>query len=63
MAEFVIVWNLDVDRAFYEEINERLLHHPEFGNSNCLFQRTYKQTVQIIIKPLLGIWMRLALLM
>ncbi len=52
--EFVIVTESDADRAFYQEINERLLRHkPESGIPNCLFLNAQnKQTVQIIIKPL-----------
>lgn len=52
--EFVIVTESDADRAFYEEINERLLRHkPELGISNCLFIHAQnKQTVKTIIKPL-----------
>jgi hypothetical protein len=52
--EFVIVTESDADRAFYQEINERLLRHkPELGIPNCLFLNAQnKQTVQIIIKPL-----------
>ena len=52
--EFVIVTEADGDRAFYQEINERLLRYkPELGIPNCLFLNAQnKQTVQIIIKPL-----------
>jgi len=52
--EFVIVTESDTDRAFYQEINERLLRYkPDFGIPNCLFLNAQnKQTVQIIIKPL-----------
>lgn len=52
--EFVIVTESDADRAFYQEINERLLRYkPELGIPNCLFLNAQnKQTVQIIIKPL-----------
>jgi hypothetical protein len=52
--EFVVVTESDADRAFYQEINERLLRYkPEFGIPNCLFINAQnKQTVQIIIKPL-----------
>lgn len=36
--EFVIVTESDADRAFYQEINERLLRFkPEWGIPNCLF--------------------------
>jgi AAA domain, putative AbiEii toxin, Type IV TA system len=52
--EFVVVTESDADRAFYQEINERLLRYkPELGIPNCLFLNAQnKQTVQIIIKPL-----------
>ncbi|CAN1210476.1 AAA+ ATPase domain-containing protein [Tumidithrix helvetica PCC 7403] len=52
--EFVVVTESDSDRAFYQEINERLLSHkPELGIPNCLFLNAQnKQTVHIIIKPL-----------
>lgn len=52
--EFVIVTESDADRAFYQEINERLLRYkPELGISNCLFIHAQnKQTVKTIIKPL-----------
>jgi ABC-type cobalamin/Fe3+-siderophores transport system ATPase subunit len=52
--EFVVVTESDSDRAFYQEINERLLQYkPEFGIPNCLFINAQnKQTVKTIIKPL-----------
>lgn len=52
--EFVIVTEGDADRAFYQEINDRLLKHSEGkGISNCLFLHAQnKQTVKTIIKPL-----------
>ncbi|MCH7501661.1 MAG: AAA family ATPase [Nitrospinae bacterium] len=52
--EFVVVTESDTDRAFYQEINERLLlFKPEFGIPNCLFLNAQnKQTVRTIIKPL-----------
>lgn len=52
--ESVIVTESDADRAFYQEINERLLRFkPEFGIPNCLFINAQnKQTVQTIIRPL-----------
>jgi hypothetical protein len=52
--EFVVVTESDADRAFYQEINERLLQYkPELGIPNCLFLNAQnKQTVQIILKPL-----------
>jgi hypothetical protein len=52
--EAVIVCEADSDRAFYQEINERLL--AEFDNrgmNNCLFINAQnKQTVWDIVKPL-----------
>jgi predicted ATPase len=52
--EYVIVTEADSDRAFYQEINERLLaDKPARGISNCLFLNAQnKQTVHEIIKPL-----------
>lgn len=52
--EFVIVTESDADRAFYQEINDRLLKYkPEWGIPNCLFLNAQnKQTVRTIIKPL-----------
>ena len=52
--EFVVVTESDADRAFYQEINERLLRFtPELGIPNCLFINAQnKQTVQTIIRPL-----------
>lgn len=52
--ESVIVTESDADRAFYQEINERLLRfRPELGIPNCLFINAQnKQTVQTIIRPL-----------
>ncbi|MEG4967333.1 AAA family ATPase [Microcoleus sp. B6-A1] len=52
--EFVVVTESDADRAFYQEINERLLRYqPELGIANCLFINAQnKQTVKTIIKPL-----------
>lgn len=52
--EFVIVTESDADRAFYQEINDRLLQFkPEWGIPNCLFINAQnKQTVQTIIRPL-----------
>lgn len=50
--EFVIVTESDADRAFYQEINERLLAAGT-GIPNCLFLNAQnKQTVKTIIKPL-----------
>jgi len=52
--EFVIVTESDTDRAFYQEINERLLRFsPENGIPNCLFINAQnKQTIQTILRPL-----------
>jgi len=52
--EFVVVTESDADRAFYQEINERLLtFKPEWGIPNCLFINAQnKQTVHVIAKPL-----------
>lgn len=52
--EFVVITESDADRAFYQEINERLLEFsPDRGIPNCLFINAQnKQTVQTIIKPL-----------
>lgn len=52
--EAVIVTESDADRAFYQEINDRLLKFsPDKGINNCLFINAQnKQTVHHIIKPL-----------
>lgn len=52
--EFVVVTESDADRAFYQEVNERLLRSkPEWGIPNCLFINAQnKQTVHTIIRPL-----------
>lgn len=52
--EFVVVTEADADRAFYEEINERLLRlRPEWGIPNCLFLNTQgKHSVHTILTPL-----------
>jgi hypothetical protein len=52
--EFVVVTESDADRAFYQEINERLLRFkPDWGIPNCLFINAQnKQTVHTIIRPL-----------
>lgn len=52
--EFVIVTESDADRAFYQEVNERLLRlRSEWGIPNCLFINAQnKQTVHTIISPL-----------
>src|SRR5207247_317487 len=52
--EFVVVTESDADRAFYQEINERLLRSkPQWGIPNCLFINAQnKQTVHTVIRPL-----------
>lgn len=52
--EFVVVTESDADRAFYQEVNERLLQFkPECGIPNCLFLNAQnKQTVQTLLRPL-----------
>lgn len=52
--EAVVVTEGDADRAFYQEINERLLREkPGWGIPNCLFLNAQnKQTVRTIIRPL-----------
>lgn len=52
--ESVIVTEADSDRAFYQEINERLLSENDSrGINNCLFINAQnKQTVWDIVKPL-----------
>lgn len=52
--EFVVVTESDADRAFYQEVNERLLRFkPEWGIPNCLFLNAQnKQTVRTLLKPL-----------
>lgn len=52
--EFVVVTESDADRAFYQEVNERLLQYkPDWGIPNCLFLNAQnKQTVQTLVKPL-----------
>ena len=52
--EFVVVTEADADRAFYQEINERLvMFKPEWGIPNCLFINAQnKQTVHKLLKPL-----------
>lgn len=52
--EFVVVTESDADRAFYQEVNERLLQFkPEWGIPNCLFLNAQnKQTVHTLLKPL-----------
>ena len=52
--EAVVVTESDADRAFYQEINDRLLKFsPDKGINNCLFINAQnKQTIHLIIKPL-----------
>ena len=52
--EFVVVTESDADRAFYQEINDRLLRFkPDWGIPNCLFLNAQgKHTVHTIIRPL-----------
>jgi predicted ATPase len=52
--EYVIVTEADSDRAFYQEINERLLaFEPSKGIPNCLFLNAQnKQTIHEILRPL-----------
>jgi hypothetical protein len=52
--EFVVVAESDADRAFYQEINERLLQFkPEWGIPHCLFLNAQnKQTIATIVRPL-----------
>ncbi len=52
--EFVVVTESDADRAFYQEVNERLLRfRPDWGIPNCLFINAQnKQTVHTIVHPL-----------
>lgn len=53
-SEFVVVTEADTDRAFYQEINERLLRFaPDKGVPNCLFLHAQnKQTIPTIVRPL-----------
>ena len=52
--EFVVVTESDADRAFYQEVNERLLQFKsDWGIPNCLFINAQnKQTVQTLLRPL-----------
>jgi len=52
--ESVVVTESDADRAFYQEVNDRLLRFaPELGIPNCLFLNAQnKQTVHTILRPL-----------
>lgn len=52
--ENVVITEGDADRAFYQEVNERLLScNSEFGIPNCLFLNAQnKQTIETIMRPL-----------
>lgn len=52
--ESVVVTEADADRAFYQEVNERILRaRPEDGIRNCLFINAQnKQTIPTIMRPL-----------
>jgi len=52
--EFVVVTEADTDRAFYQEINNRILQYEDNkGIPNCLFLNAQnKQTIRTIIRPL-----------
>lgn len=52
--ENVVVTESDADRAFYQEVNERLMRDkPEWGIPNCLFLHAQnKQTIHTIVRPL-----------
>lgn len=52
--EFVVVTEADTDRAFYQEVNERLLRFkPQWGIPNCLFLNAQnKQTLRTLMRPL-----------
>ena len=52
--KYVVVTEGDSDRAFYQEINERLIQHsPEKAVHNCLFINAVgKDTIWKIVKPL-----------
>ena len=52
--ESVVMTESDADRAFYQEINERLLRSPQGGGvPNCLFINAQnKQTLHVIMRPL-----------
>ena len=51
--EFAVVTEADTDRAFYQEINERLVGSDREGIDNCLFLNARnKQTVPQIAGPL-----------
>lgn len=52
----VIVTEADSDRAFYQEVNERMNLTDGSGIQNCLFLNGHgKDTVQTIVEPLRGI--------
>ncbi len=52
--EFVVITESDTDRAFYQEVNERLLRFsPELGIPNALFINSQnKQTIHTLMRPL-----------
>ncbi|MBT1511772.1 AAA family ATPase [Bradyrhizobium sp. SRL28] len=52
--EHVVITESDADRAFYQEINERLARHKSnWSIPNCLFLNSQnKQTIQTIMRPL-----------
>ena len=52
--EFVVVTESDTDRAFYQEINDRLLRsNPQSGIPNCLFINAQgKHSIHTILRPL-----------
>ena len=52
--ESVVITESDTDRAFYEEINQRLLRYrPEWGIPSCLFVNAQnKQTIHTLMRPL-----------
>ena len=52
--EFVVITESDADRAFYQEINERLLRFkPDWVIPNCLFINAQnKQTIHTLMRPL-----------
>lgn len=61
--EFVVVSEADTDRAFYQEINQRLLDFGRSGMDNCLFLNARsKQTVPEVAGPLREIGIPTAML-
>lgn len=52
--DFVVVTEADSDRAFYQEVNERLLlFSPDLGIPNCLFINGHnKQSIPLIVQAL-----------